>query len=238
VHAINTQLVNAVYDMIFGYLGEESIRFLYQVERDSECIRVMRDWIADCSLTIEVWKEGQWVHEGSVAPEANAAPFSRIVRVSSDGIFGDSIRIRLSSLADMWELDAVEIDWTPAGALTPYPLAIRRTAETVSCDGPVSARDGRYALLLPGELIEMEFDAHVPSQGHAVAYALEATGYLYEWPLGDERPVTSPFMSAAFERDQSGRVEVVNFLITNKELFLPLVYEHWKSLRPPASDQR
>jgi hypothetical protein len=234
VHAINTQLVNAVYDMVFGYLGNESLRFLYQVENDSECVRILREWIGDCSLKIEVWRGERWVCEGRIAPEANAAAFSRIVRVSTEGVTGDSIHVRLSSLADMWELDAVALDWTPVASLKPHPLRMRCATHTE--DGPVSepleARDTNYTILLPGDYIDMEFDGFHPSPDHTVAYALDATGYLYEWPMENGPSPHSVFQTVAFEPEKSDRVEVVNFLIRHKELLLPFVYERWRNMRP------
>ena len=39
------------------------------------------------------------------------------VRVDAEGVTGDFLLLRPSSLADTWELDAVEVDWTPAGPL-------------------------------------------------------------------------------------------------------------------------
>jgi hypothetical protein len=236
IHAINTKLVNAVYDMVFGYLGDESLRFLYQVENDSECIRILQEWISDCSLAIEVWRGGRWVCEGRIAPEANAAAFSRIVRVSSEGVTGESLRVRLSSLADMWELDAVALDWTPVESLTPHPLVMRCATQTKA--GSVSehlvARDGNYTVLLPGDCIEMEFDGRQSSPGRTVTYALEATGYLYEWPQENSLPRRSPFETVSYIPEQADPLEVVNFLIRHEELLRPLVYERWRSIRKPV----
>lgn len=236
IHALNTELVNAVYDMVFGFLGDESLRFLYQVENDSDCIRTLRDWIAECSLSIDVWREGRWVCEGSIAPEANAAPFSRVVRISSEGVTEDFVRVRLSSLADMWKLDAVALDWTPVEPLKPHPLAMRRArqSEGGSVSRALGARDGDYTVLLPGESIELEFQKHRQSHGTTVAYALEATGYLYEWPLEDRVPRHPVYEPVAYEAGRHDRVSVVNFLIRHKELFLPLVYERWRDIRSLA----
>ena len=83
VHAINTELVGAVYGMVFGYLGDWSLPFLYQIENDPQLIATLRDWIRECSLTVELWREDRWVNVGAIAPEASTAPFSRIVRNSS-----------------------------------------------------------------------------------------------------------------------------------------------------------
>ncbi|HSQ74001.1 MAG TPA: hypothetical protein VLT13_00480, partial [Bacteroidota bacterium] len=233
IRGVNTRLVNAVYDMVFGYLGDDYLRFLHHLEHDADCIHTLRTWIDEASLTVEVWRGDRWVCEGRIAPEAITADIARIVRISSGDVEGDSIRIRLSSLADLWKLDAVALDWTPAEPLTPHVLEMRSLKQTgVSSVSPcLLARDANYTVLLPGEDIRMEFDRHSPSPGYTVAYALEATGYLYEWPPETGASIPLLFQTVALEPDRSDRIEVVNFLIRHRDVLLPLVYERWKIVR-------
>ena len=233
IRGINTQLGNAVYDMVFGYLGDDFLPFLYRVEHDAECIRTLRQWIDEASLTIEVWRGGRWACEGRIAPEAVATDIARIVRVSSEGVTGDSIRMRLSSLADLWKLDAVAVDWTPAEPLTPHVLGMRSVKQTgvSSVSRRLLARDANYTVLLPGEELQIEFDKRCPTRGYTVAYALEATGYLYEWPVDSTPPGQSLFQTVAFKSDWPDRIGVVNFLIQHRDVLLPLVYERWKTVR-------
>jgi hypothetical protein len=240
IRGVNTRLANAVYDMVFGYLGDDYLRFLHHIEHDADCIHTLRTWIDEASLTVEVWRGDRWVCEGRIAPEAITADIARIVRISSGDTKGDSIRIRLSSLADLWQLDAVALDWTPAEPLTPRTLQMRTAKQenVNSVSGCLHARDGNYTVLIPGEDIRMEFDRHSPSPGYTVAYALEATGYLYEWPPETGASIPSLFQTVAFEPDQSDRIEVVNFLIRHRDVLLPLVYERWKSVRISAPSEK
>jgi hypothetical protein len=231
VHAMNTHLDNAVFDMVFGYLGDESLRFIDRVEHDPQFVNVLREWIDDCSLLVEAWRGGKWVREGAITPEANAASFSRLVRVSSEGNNDDSLRIRISSLATLWDLDAVELDWTAASPLIPNTKKMLSAVH--SCVGPVlnslADKDGEYAVLVPEEYIDLKFEASSAVADEEWVYALDATGYLYEWP-GDGGPSARPaFQAIALGTGNADKVEVVDFLVKHKELFLALVYEHWRN---------
>jgi hypothetical protein len=234
VHAINTELVYSAYDLVFGYLGDQSLPFLYQVENDPQLIGTLQSWIRECSLAVEVWKGGQWESAGAIAPEANVAPFSRIVRIDATGVAEDSVRVRLSSLADGWRIDAVEIDWTQAAPLEARALAMRSAVHSdgTSMMASLSEADAGYATVFPGERIDMSFDARDAGGNGSVAYALDVSGYLHEWP--PESVAASPvsLFPASFGSD---RVAVVNYLVRHREAFLPLVYDHWKHRRERAT---
>ena len=237
VSAINTRLVNAVYDQVFGFLGDQSLRFLYEVEFDPALVRTLQDWIRECALTVEVWKKGSWVVAGTILPEANEVPFRKAVRVDADGVTGDSLLLRLSSLADTWELDAVEVDWTPAG---PLPERTCRTESAghslgASVDERLRATDDAYVRLLPGEWIEVRAERCTRSAGNQITYALDATGYLYEWVPGLGNGRTLPAQPAALEQD---RVAAVKELLRHRELFLGMVFAGWQRMRlglPPVN---
>jgi hypothetical protein len=231
VHAINSHLDNAVFDMVFGYLGKESLRFIDRVEHDPQLVGELGEWIHDCSLTVEVWRGGTWVFEGEITPEANVTSFTRVVRVHTEAGDEDSLRIRLSSLADLWSLDAVELDWTPAEQLTPHPMRMLSAihSSTGSVVEPLAARDGEYTVLVPEERIDMEFAAAPSASGEEWVYALDAAGYLYEWPGGGGFSSYPAFQAVAMNSGTADRVEVVCFLVKHKEIFLALIYDYWRN---------
>jgi len=229
VHAINTDLVDTVYEMVFGYLGDQSLPFLYQIENDPQLIDTLRDWIREYSLTAEVWRGDRWVKVGAIAPEASAAPFSRIMRIDAAGIEEDSVRVRLTSLADCWRIDSVAVDWTPAIPLTAHVMDMRAAvhSEAGSVMGDLSRADGSYAVLLPGQRIDMSFPAYRSGPNGKVAYALEVRGFLYEWPLAAEAAaVGATFLPGPLGSD---RLAVVNDLVRHRDVLLPLVYARWRS---------
>jgi hypothetical protein len=231
VRAINTDLVSSAFQLVFGYLGDQALPFLYQVENDPELIRVLKGWIEDCSLVVEFEENGHWTNAGAIAPEASACVFSRIVRVNASGIEGDSLRVRLGSLADGWRIDAVAIDWTEVAPLEAHPMAMRsaRDGSGSSMMEALAETDARYAIVLPGGGIVMAFEAYRASGRGAVAYALEAGGYLHEWPAAAEADsnVRFPVLPEQFGKG-SERLAVVNVLVRNRDMLLPLVYDFWR----------
>ncbi len=227
IHAINTDLVNAAYEMVFGYLGDQSLPFLCQIENDPQLIATLRDWIRECSLTVEVWRGDRWVSAGAIAPEASTASFSRIVRIDATGIEEDSVRVRLTSLADSWRIDSVAVDWTPAEPLPVHLVDMRAAehSEAGSVMGDLRRGDERYSVLLPGQRIDMSFPAYRPGPNRKVAYALEVRGFLYEWPPAAEvAAIGATFIPASLGSD---RLAVVNDLVRHRDAFLPLVYARW-----------
>lgn len=226
LRVINTRVFDAVYEVVFGFLGTDQLPFLYQLEHDRELIGLLRGWIEECGLTVEVWKGGKWQKAGVIAPEANEVPFSRIIRLDATGMEDETMRIRLTSLADTWKIDAVEVDWTPAAPLPPSILPLRSARHSFAgpVEGQINTNDARYSMVLPGERIDLEFDMLAPEGGEQVAYAFEAGGYLYEWM--PEAPKASG-VPAMFARYAPDRLAVVNFLLRQREAFLSIVYARW-----------
>ena len=227
VRAINTDLVYTAFALIFGYLGEQSLSFLYEVEHDPELVRTLQTWIEECSLSVELRQGGRWTHAGAIAPEASAVPFSRIVRIDATGVTDDSIRVRLSTLADGWRINAVEVDWTPAAPLEAHPVAMRSALH--SGGGSVAERlrdaDESYAVIFPGERIDLSFDAYPASALGKIAYALDVSGYLHEWPPASESTACVSLRSGVPGFD---RLAFVNDLVRHRDALLPLVYAQWR----------
>lgn len=242
VHAINTSLVYQTCERVFGYLGDQGLLFLQQVEQDPELIAALRQWIRDCSLTVEILRGDTWEPAGLIPPEASATGFSRIVRIDARGTESQSLRLRLSTLAGGWRIDAVEIDWTEGPPLRPLALPLRAAlhSEQGSVEVPLSDADASYALLLPGERIDLACDARPAAAGMKRVYAIEARGYLHEWPrrteIATEQPALSGSTRAAPTAVAEGdRVAVVCDLIRHRERFLPIVYDRQPGRpTPPA----
>jgi hypothetical protein len=223
VHAINTHLSEAAFEKLFGYLGDESLPYLYRMEHDSGTVALLKGWIEECALHVDVWDGASWKSAGAIPPEANEVPFTRIVRIPAPEKRRDSVRIRLRVLADTWEIDAVEVDWSPALPLEEHvlPLLSARHSTRGSVERALRSPDSDYAMLLPGESVDMTFSALEPPEGYAVTYACHASGYLYEWL--PERPVAmdlpEPFASSGLDR-----TDVVGFLLRNHDAFLSVLF--------------
>jgi hypothetical protein len=212
--------------MVFAYLGDQSLPFLYELENDPELIGALKDWIRDCSLDIDVWRDGRWISAGAIPPEASVTPFTRVVRIDAPDTREDSIRVRLTSLTDAWRIEDAGIDWSPVTPLESRVLAMRSAERggATSAMAALSGDDARYAVVLPGERIDLLFDALPGREKGRVAYALDVSGYLHEWPPASETAVTGPMLPASSGTD---RIAVVRHLIRHREALLPLVYRHW-----------
>jgi hypothetical protein len=223
VHAVNARLPDGAFAKLFGYLGDESLPYLFRMEHDSGTIALLKGWIDECALHVDVWDGASWKGSGAIPPEANEVPFTRIVRIPAPERSSDSVRVRLRVLAGTWEIDAVEVDWSPVLPLVEHvlPLLSAVHSERGSADRSVRFQDSDYAMLLPGEYVDMTFAAREPREGYAMTYACNASGYFYEWL--PEQPVTGdlPEILASSGID---RIHVVEYLLRNHDVFLPVLF--------------
>jgi len=225
VDAINTRFINAIMNYLSGFLGDQYLPFMYATETDSELVRVVRTWMDESSLKAYVWNGQEWKVMGSILAEANAVPFSRVVRFRTlEG--NDTVRIRIKALTDVWKLDAFHVDWTTVNPLKAKPA---RLTSAIGPDGrdamPVlSLSDMNYVMLLPPQHVDLCFEAVQPAPGKRVMYALNAQGYLYEWMTERSRSVSA--MSLAIPAQM--KIPYLRKILPDKNLFLPPIYAEWK----------
>jgi hypothetical protein len=230
VHAINTNLSEVIFKNLFEFLGDQSLAFMYAVEHDPETIATMRHWIEESSLKAFVWNGESWERIGLIYPEANVASFSRLIRFRTDNIKGDTLRIQLRALTDVWKLDAVNVDWTPV-----QPLKTRE-APLLSAAGPgkrdVSAAlrkaDSEYVVVLPPEQIELTFRSVPLSPGKKITYALNAQGYLYEW-FPEKKQEGRVALAKLIPEGE--KIAYLKTLLKVKSLFLPPIYSEWRQAK-------
>jgi hypothetical protein len=225
VRAMNTKLSNTVFDLLFRFLGDQSLAFLNAVENDPEMVSTLKDWIRECSLKISVWHEDGWQQIGAVTPEANEVGFSRAIRIRIPES-EPKVRIRLESLSRVWMLDAIGIDWTPVRALP------GRGMRLVSATGPrgedlrttLKASDDAYAVLFPPQSIDLRFQTSgVAPKGKKFVYVLNVQGYLYEWFTS--RTEVAGGLPVVREAD---KIPFLKFLLRNRGLFLGQVFAEWE----------
>jgi hypothetical protein len=226
VRAINTHLSESAFETLFGYLGDESLPFLYRIEHDPSTIGLIKGWMEECGLHVDAWDGTSWKSAGVILPEANEVPFTRIVRITAPEGAKDSVRIRLRMLAEAWEIDAVGVDWSRALPLEEHDLPLISAAHSRS--GPVDRAlrgpDAEYAMLLPGESVDVTFRAYEPPEGRALRYACHASGYLYEWLGTTQAGGGFPDPFASFGPD---RMNVAGYYLRNHDAFLPVLFARW-----------
>lgn len=234
VRAVNTGLAYAAFQLVFGYLDEDTLPFLYEMEHDPGLVAVLRDWIGECSLEVEVADGAGWTVAGAIPPEASAVSFSRIVRITAGETPSDSVRVRLTSLAGLWSVEAVAMDWAPVVPLAPREVTMRSavTGEGTSAVDLLGDADKEYAMLLPGEWLDLAFEALPDSPGMRTVYALEAGGYLHEWAPASGPEGAFFTLPASLGAD---RLAVVNRLIRDPDRFLQAVYRYQTQRQQPGT---
>ena len=223
VHALNTHLSDAAFGKLFGFLGDESLPYLYRIEHDTGTISLLRGWLEECGLHVEIWDRGSWVNAGTIPPEANEVPFTRLVRIFVPEHSGDSLRVRLRMLANTWQIDDVAIDWSEAHPLEGHalPLLDARHGGSAHVEHLLQCRDSEYVRLVPGESIDLTFRAFRPREGYSAVYACHAAGYLYEW--FNDHPERANGLDPLALSGLS-RIEAVQSLLRNHDAFLSLLF--------------
>lgn len=231
VKAINTDLITEVYRSVGEILGDATLEFYRALEEEPELQSTIRKWIRESSLRIEVDSGRGWEETGVIAPEATMVPFSRAIRINGlDNIQG-RLRVRLSTMTDVWRIDAVSVDFSPARPISLHPLKMISVTSSDGMDwqNAITLADSSYALILPPHHLDISFDAGITLHMQKPVYTLAAQGYLYEWfPAAAESPA-SMFASTSITGDN--RVELFKTLIQQKDMLLPAIYAKW-SARP------
>ena len=226
----NTTLSSAVYSDLCRIVGDQTAVLAHAVETDPELIAELREYTRDASLEARVWNGRTWDLAGAFTPEANAVSFTRALRFHVPADAGDTVRVRLRSMADVWKLDAVAAEWGDA-----HPLEMRRL-KMLAAVGPsdedmrdaLGAGDRRYAVLLPPDRVDLTFEAPGRKAGARVAYAVAGRGYLLEW----DRPVSDESRAApASWVPEHQRIEFLKEVLRHRELALEPVYEEWRKSR-------
>ena len=229
IRAINTEFSETVFKKMFEFLGDQCLTFMRTAETDPETIDILTHWIEESSLKVFVWDGKAWVKQGRILPEANVASFSRIIRIHNPGSERDTLRVRLISLADVWKIDAANMDWTPVQPLTYKPV------DLVSATGPskkdimplLKENDDRYTVLVPQQQIDLTFQSPHSERNKKISYVLKTRGYLHEWFIqADDEDLSF----SGFIPDDT-KISYLKNLLQNKNLFLPLVYSEWKNSR-------
>ncbi len=230
VDAINTELIFNVYRSIGRILGDATLDFYQALETDEGLQRCVNDWLSDCGLVIEVHDGNAWKHIDRILPEANVAPFRRALRIELPEGTDGMLRLRLSTLTDVWRIDAVTLDASPAEPLPMHELPMTTAVGSRGDDmmQRLADADSRYAVLLPPEHVDIGFDAAPAAGMLEPVYIIAAQGYLYEWfPTPDEGSADG--LAASLQGHE--RIALLKSVLRNREIFLPPIYREWRESR-------
>jgi hypothetical protein len=226
VTGINTTLSNALYDRLCRVVGDRTPALAHAVETNADLISEVKAYLGDASLAAFVWNGRAWEPAGAFGAEASAVAFTRALRLRVPDGAGDTVRVRLRSMADIWKIDALAVDWSESRPLRPTPVALRSATgpegEDLSAD--LAADDDRRAILLPRDRVELSFAAPRARPGARVAYAVAARGYLHEWHPGMMDAEAAALPSVSTEQ----RIALLVELLRHRDAALQPVYEAWR----------
>jgi hypothetical protein len=223
---INTSLSTAAFGTMCRIAGRQAPELVHALDTDPALIATLKSYVDDASLQASVWNGQDWQNVGLFRPEATALTFTRALRVPVPESAGDTVRIRLRAMADVWKLDRLAMDWSDVAELT------KKRLEFVQTRGPqgedvrelLRAPDRRYAILLPPDQVELTYTA---GSGKRLVYAVAGTGYLHEWipQRGDGAALPISWVPEA------RRIDFLGEMLKHRDVTLSLVYEEWRRTR-------
>lgn len=231
VDAINTEISNIFFQQIFGFLGDECLSFLQMVEDNPEWAAILQQWLQKCALTAEIETPDGWQSIGSILPEANVVPFSRAVEFALPENSPDRIRIRLTSMADVWKLDAVSISWDTMNPVKPDQMTHLRPIGAFP--EKISRVDETYLTMFPGESVTLSF-ATITQPDQQMCYIASVRGYLHEWLFAPTQETTLTQMGQHMNGfNKTDFLKTV--LASNNNVLLFPVYTAWLAQKNTVS---
>lgn len=226
INAQNTFIADVVFKKLGVLLEGDMLDFYHSIETDPEMIDIMKNYQRSTFLKVSVWDGEKWEIIGELYPEGNMAAFSRVVRFDIPRNDEEKIKIRLSSMCDVWKIDQTGIDFSEVEALPTSEVKevkIRKNDESIK--ESVSKTDDKYEFLMPGEGINITFQGEEEIEGYSRYYYTGVEGYLYEW-------ISYPG-DVKFQNVKQGKekIALLKNILSNRNFFLPIVYEEWKSKR-------
>ena len=228
VDAINSTLINEIYSMAGVLVGDETLGFYHTLEEDSVLQNYFRSWIQRSSLLVEVQNGSEWEEAGRILPEANEVIFSRALFLENLDTTGGQLSLRISSMADVWHLDAITVDFAPTGPLAMKTVPLISLQGTGSADDEylqkaISESDSLYAMTLPPDQIDLTFNASVADDMAHPNYVMAAKGYLYEW-LPETEEISHEIIPE-WLLDLNHR-DMLALLTQNEDLLIEALYNH------------
>lgn len=137
-------------------------------------------YLENMGMTISVWRDGSYRKVGRISDQGPIAWSERVLTL--DAPEGDTVRVRLSFVADNWRIDqvALAID-AQRGNVRKIPVTSAKTSAMVRPDIPrfLANADDYYLITRPGESVQIGFDVGESTQ--ARTFFLASEGYYMEW---------------------------------------------------------
>lgn len=230
VDALNSELITQVYQIAGAMVGENSLLFYRSLQQDQPLKDFFRHWIRKTSLTVELATEHGWKEIGAILPEANVIPFTRAIRLTNLEEAREPLRIRLSSLTDIWHIDAVSVDYSSKELLPTRPLELisaKASHNTMDVSKVIANTDSLYVTIMPSEYIDLTFEDTLTSNMQNPKYIVSAGGYFYEWFPKSEDQNKSGNLIPDWLKGMEGE-EMLTLIRQQEKRWLWSIYSTWK----------
>ncbi|MFI5279379.1 MAG: hypothetical protein ACHQU1_02700 [Gemmatimonadales bacterium] len=184
---LRNSLLNTVllYDVLLGGRGAGSLDWLGgDLNHIGEATRLGQWYHTRMGLRVAVREDGRWRGVGRI-PDTGPIAWKDVALVVPVPRGEDSLRIRLSFVADNWRIDQARVAGLvrrPAvRALTPTAVAWQDGPPDSTALTAVLSPDDRYLRTLPGQRIGVTWDAGPAPAGDSRTFFLAAQGYYTEW---------------------------------------------------------
>lgn len=191
---LRNSLLNTVllYDLLLAGRGAGAVDWLQSdMARIGEAAELGSFMAARMGLRFSVYDGGEWRPAGRI-PDAGPIAWKDIAAVLPAPA-GDSLRIRLTFVADNWRIDRVAVAgaFRRAGARALPPSSIEDGTGGARGDAlaAAAAADGRYLVTHPGDRFTVGFQAGRLGADSARTFLLASQGYYTEW-------IRTPWLSA------------------------------------------
>lgn len=226
---INTDLSNSCFSYLQTLLGGEFVNFTKAVETDPELVELMKEVLFRSALKIDVWNGNEWQFVNFIYPEANSVKFSKLIRLPALTNERSELSIRLRSLCDVWEIDAINYDDTlPKNINKHLPKLLSCSINQNNDFMPLEKKDDNYIKLLPGQSIDLEYEEVKIKGENKLSYAITIDGYLYEWVINEG---TGSLIDLTSLETKTHKIELAKNAIKNIDLLLPGIYKEWKKTK-------
>lgn len=213
VFHMRNSLLNTVlfYDLMLGDPGLKSLDWVGQDLANIGSAAALGHWYVQ-HLGMHVWvREGRdWREVGRVADTGPIAWQDVALRIPI--LEGDSIRVRITYLADDWRIDQVRLAArvrVPASrSISPVTLSDEAGRPDTVALRRISARDDQYLVTSSGQHFFLTFDAGRVDPGTSRTFLLASQGYYTEWLRGSW--IRSEGLTSTFKPTDDALVEALH----------------------------
>ena len=188
VFRMRNSLLNTVllYDVMLGDAGARSLDWITNdLDRIGPAVQLGQWYAAHMGMQVAVWRDGAWQDVDRIRDTGPVAWKDVAMLVPASP--GDTLRVRLSFVADNWRIDRVAAAFTWRRPVArPYPLA--RIVDALGATdtaalSSLTAADQRYLETVAGQRFTAEWHPgpEDASSDSLRSFFLASQGYYVEW---------------------------------------------------------